>query len=257
MEITEGQIALFVQQYYLPFCRIGGMFMAMPIIGSRLLNTRVRLLLALMVSIVVTPMLPPLQTTSAFSLSVWIVVIQEVVIGLTIGFLFQIVFQVFVLGGQIMAMKMGLGFASMNDPSNGVQTTALSQFFLMLTTVMFIAVNGHLMLISMLVESFTSFPIGSGIFSPAAYLNLANLGSWLFVSALLMSLPVITALLFVNIAFGIMSKTSPQLNIFAVGFPFTLIVGLLLVWIGLGNFPADFSRIVDHGFLMVRDLLVQ
>jgi len=136
-----------------------------------------------------------------------------------------------------------------------VQTTALSQYFLMLSTLMFIAINGHLVLISMLVESFYVFTPGSSYWDVRWFSAIANLGSWLFASALLMALPVITALLFVNIAFGIMSRAAPQLNIFAVGFPFTLICGLLLVWLGLGNFSATFNSVMDDGFLFVKDLL--
>lgn len=255
MVYTEADIALFVQQYFLPFCRIGAMFLAMPVIGSRLLSARVRLLLALVVSVLVVPLLPPIAHTPALSLTTLLIVMQEVVLGLCVGFVFQVVFQVFVLTGQIMAMKMGLGFASMNDPTNGVQTTALSQFFLMLCTLMFIAINGHLVLISMLVDSFTNFPPGGFQVSREIFYGIANLGGWLFVTALLLSLPVITSLLVVNIAFGVMSRAAPQLNIFAVGFPFTLICGLMLVWIGLGNFAEDFSSTMDYGFLFVRDLL--
>ncbi|HET9053440.1 MAG TPA: flagellar biosynthetic protein FliR [Cyclobacteriaceae bacterium] len=255
MTLSETEIALFIQQYFLPFCRIGAMFMAMPVLGARLLSPRVRLILALLVSVLVVPLLPPLQHTPALSLATVLVVLQEIALGLCVGFVFQVVFQVFVLTGQIIAMKMGLGFASMNDPTNGVQTTALSQFFLMLTTLMFIAINGHLVLISMLVDSFHSLPPGSSVLSRDLFMAVANLGSWLFISGLLLALPVVTALLFVNIAFGVMSRAAPQLNIFAVGFPFTLITGLALVWVGLGNFTEDFERVMDYGFLFVHDLL--
>lgn len=255
MLITESEIALFIQQYFLPFCRIGAMFLAMPVIGSRLLSPRVRLVLALLVSMLVVPLLPPLAVAPLLTIETGLVVIQEVALGLAVGFVFQVVFQVFVLAGQIMAMKMGLGFASMNDPTNGVQTTALSQFFLMLTTLMFIAINGHLVLINMLVDSFQTIPPGSALVSREIFFSIAQLCSWLLVTALLLALPVITALLFINIAFGVMARAAPQLNIFAVGFPFTLICGLVLVWIGLGNFQEDFGRTMDYGFLFVRDML--
>lgn len=255
MTFTENEIALFIQQYFLPFCRIGAMFMAMPVIGARLLSPRVRLVLALLVTVLVVPLLPPLTHTPSLSLATTLVVLQEIVLGVSVGFVFQVVFQVFVLTGQIIAMKMGLGFASMNDPTNGVQTTALSQFFLMLTTLMFIAINGHLIMISMLVDSFRSLPPGINMLSSDMFLGIANLGSWLFVGGLLLALPVVTSLLFINIAFGVMSRAAPQLNIFAVGFPFTLITGLALVWVGLGNFSEDFDRTMDYGFLFIRDLL--
>lgn len=255
MVYSDTEIALFLQQYFLPFCRIGAMFLAMPVIGSRLMPARVRLILALLVTLIVVPLLPEIPVSASLSMSTVLVLVQEVVLGLCVGFAFQMVFQVFVLAGQLMAMKMGLGFASMNDPTNGVQTTALSQFFLMLSTLMFIAINGHLVLISMLVESFSHFPPGDFTLSKTIFYSVAKLGTWLFASALLLALPVITALLFVNLAFGVMSRAAPQLNIFAVGFPFTLICGLLLVWLGLGNFAESFDSTMDYGFLFVKDLL--
>ena len=255
MIITDADLAVFIQQYFLPFCRISGMFLAMPVIGSRLLPARVRLVLAVLISIIVVPLLPEISASPNLSIQTLIVVGKELLLGVCVGFVFQVVFQVFVLAGQIMAMKMGLGFASMNDPTNGVQTTALSQFFLMLCTLMFIAINGHLILISMLVNSFTSFPPGSITYHPQIFMEIVNLGGWLFASAIVFALPVITALLFVNMAFGVMSRAAPQLNIFAVGFPFTLICGLLLVWLGLTNFSTSFDQTMDSGFIFVRELL--
>lgn len=254
MEFTDTEIARFIQQYFLPFARISGLFMAMPVIGTRLVPVRVRLLMALLVTIVVVPLLPPLPA-AALSLGTLITLVQEILLGVTIGFAFQIAFQVFVLAGQYMAMKMGLGFASMNDPTNGVQTTVLSQFFLMLVTLMFVSVNGHLLLIELICTSFTTLPPGGALFGQTEMYRIANLGSWLFASALVFALPVLTALLVVNISFGVMSRAAPQLNIFAVGFPFTLICGMFLVWIGLRTMNVHFDNVFASAFNLVHDLL--
>jgi len=171
------------------------------------------------------------------------------------GFVFQIIFQMFVLAGQYIAMQMGLGFAMMNDPTNGVQTTVISQFFLMLTTVMFIAVNGHLYLISLLVQSFQTLPVGSNVFQFESLMVLVTMASWMFSAALVFGLPIMTSLLFINIAFGVMSRAAPQLNIFAVGFPFTLVCGLGLVWIGLSNYFESFSTAADAGFEAIHSII--
>lgn len=229
--------------------------MVAPIFGAKIVNSKIRLFLALILAVVTTPLLPAIPQVPILSLQSISLVVQEILIGISVGFVFQIVFQVFVLSGQIMAMKMGLGFASMNDPTNGVQTTVLSQFFLMLVTLMFVSVNGHLVLISLVVESFKTLPIGSGGLPAASYQELAKLGGWMFASALVIALPITTALLFVNIAFGVMSRAAPQLNIFAVGFPFTLVVGILLIWIGLNGFDEKFSRTTDYGFMFIHGLL--
>lgn len=255
MLLTDTEIAAFIQQYFLPFTRIGMLFMVMPVLGSRMVSTRLRLCLAMLTTILVVPLLPPLPSVPVLSLAALIFIVQELAIALMIGFLFQIVFQVFVLSGQFMAMKMGLGFASMNDPTNGVQTTALSQFFLLMTTLMFVSVNGHILLLELLVRSFNSLPPGHWQLNVGLFYQMASMGSWLFASALVFALPVLTSLLFVNIAFGIMSRAAPQLNIFAVGFPFTLIVGLILVWLSLASFLPAFENIMDYGFTTAAEML--
>lgn len=255
--LNEQDLTQFIQQYFLPFCRIGAMFLAMPILGSKLVSPRVRLGLAFLVTLIVVPMLGPLPKVDALSFHTIIFVSQELLLGLAAGYCFQVVFQVFVLAGQLIAMKMGLGFASMNDPVNGVQTTAISQFYLMLVTLMFVSVNGHLVMINMLVDSFSHFPPGGFVFSTESMWKIANIGSWLFASALLMALPVLTSLLFINIAFGVMSRAAPQLNIFAVGFPFTLLCGLLLIWLGLTTFSTNFDMVMEDGFIFLHELLRQ
>lgn len=255
LEITDTQISMFVQQYFLPFTRIGALLMTMPVIGTRIVPARVRIMVALFLTLLVVPLLPPLSVPASLSVGTFVLISHELLLGIAIGFGFQVVFQVFVLAGQFMAMKMGLGFASMNDPANGVQTTVLSQFFLMLVTLMFVSVNGHLVLIELLLQSFQTLPPTHFQFSGVQAIEIANLGGWLFASALLISLPVLTSLLVINIAFGIMSRAAPQLNIFAVGFPFTLICGMFLVWLGLGTFNLHFEAVMADGFAFVHDLL--
>lgn len=255
MELSDAEIARFIQQYFLPFVRIGVLFLVMPIFGSQIVSSRVRLVLAFLVTLLVVPLLPALPSVPPLSWQALGFVAQEVLLGAAIGFIFQLVFQMFVLSGQYMAMKMGLGFASMNDPTNGVQTTVLSQFYLMLVTLMFVAVNGHLVLFKLIVDSLQTLQPGRFLFQVAHLYEIANLGGWMFASALLMALPVLTSLLFVNIAFGIMSRAAPQLNIFAVGFPFTLMCGLLLIWLGLTHFSQIFEAAISYGFDQVGRIL--
>lgn len=229
--------------------------MVMPVVGTRIVPARVRVVLAFLITVVVVPLLPPLNVSPSLSLQTIIFVMHELLIGIAMGFAFQVVFQVFILAGQFMAMKMGLGFASMNDPTNGVQTTALSQFYLMMVTLMFISVNGHLALLELLINSFSSLPPSRFEFSQVRAFEIVHLGSWLFASALLFSMPVLTSLLVINIAFGVMSRAAPQLNIFAVGFPFTLICGMILVGVGLTTFSINFDMIMDDGFVFIHNFL--
>lgn len=229
--------------------------MVMPVISSRIVPARTRLVLALIVSVLVVPLLPAVPAMPLLSLQTLLIVFQEMAIGLAVGFVFQVAFQVFVLAGQYMAMSMGLGFASMNDPTNGVQTTVLSQFFLTLVTLMFVVINGPLILIQFIVSSYQTLPLGQSVLRPDVFFEVASLGSWMFLTALVFALPVMTALLFVNIAFGVMSRAAPQLNIFAIGFPFTMISGLLLVYLGLTNFESSFEQVMDYAYGFTANLL--
>lgn len=254
---TDTQLLQWLADYFFPFCRIGAFFMAVPVIGTQLVSVRVRLVLAATITILAVPLLPPLNYNASFSLETLLIVIQQVLIGLAMGFLMQVVFQMFVMAGQFVAMKMGLGFAQMNDPGNGVSVTVISQFYLMLSTMLFLSLNGHLILINVLVESFASLPVVTATtvaLNNNALWEIVAMGSWMFERALLVALPVLTSLLVVNLAFGVMSRAAPQMNVFTVGFPITLVFGLILIWMGLVNFLPNYQSFMDEGFRTLRDV---
>lgn len=245
--LTDAQITEFVGRYLWPLFRIAALLMAMPIIGTRVVTARVRIVLALMTTLLVVPLLPPMPSVPPLSLQSGVIIVQQVIIGLAIGFFLQIVFQIFVLAGQFMAMKMGLGFASMNDPANGVSVTVLSQYYLIITTLLFLSLNGHLMVLKLITESFMTLPVSAEGLDIGVFWAIANSGGWMFSRALVIALPVLTSLLIVNIAFGVMSRAAPQMNVFAVGFPITLIFGLVLIWYSMASFLPNYELIVDEG----------
>jgi len=255
-ELDVLQIEQWVSALLLPFFRVASFFMAVPLLGSQLINARVRLMLALAVSFVVAPLLPAMPAIDGLSINTYLVIGQQILVGAMLGFLFQIFYQVFVLGGQIIAMQMGLGFASMTDPTNGISVVMLGQFYLTLIMMIFISLNGHLVMIEILVRSFDVVPVSLSALDRESYWKVAMAGSWMFSAAMLMALPAVTALLVVNMAFGIMSRAAPQLNILAVGFPFTMVLGLFINWVNLGGFLDQYMRIssfvldyIEHLFL--------
>ncbi|GAB1265964.1 flagellar biosynthetic protein FliR [Aurantivibrio infirmus] len=252
---TDEQILEFVGGYFFPLCRISAFFLAVPIIGTKLVPARVRFILAAATTILVVPLLPPLPSIPSFSVETLLVVVQQVLIGLAMGFVLQVVFHLFVVAGQLMANKMGLGFASMNDPSNGITVTVVSQFYLMLVTLLFLSLNGHLVMIDILVNSFQTLPISQSGIPIENYWRIAELGSWMFSNAIIISMPVLTSLLVVNLAFGVMSRSAPQINVFTVGFPITLIFGLVLIWLSLTSFFPSYEALVDEGFLFLNDTI--
>jgi len=255
MNFTDVQIAQFVGQYFWPLCRIGAFFLAVPVLGAQLINTRVRIALAVLVTLITVPLLPPLPAVPSLSVQSLLIVMQQVLIGLAMGFSLQVVFQLFVLAGQFVAMKMGLGFAQMNDPSNGVSVTVVSQLYLMLATLLFLSVNGHLVVIEFIVNSFQTLPISEQGISLQTLWMIASMGSWMFGGALVIALPVLTSILVVNLAFGVMSRSAPQMNVFAVGFPITLVLGLFLIWFGLSSFLPNYDMFLRYGFDIVREIM--
>ncbi len=245
--ISEAQINQFIGQYVWPFIRISAFYFTVPIISARTVPARIRLILALFTTMLVVPLLPNAPIIPILSLQGILLIVKEVLIGIALGFTLQIVMQVFVLAGQFIALKLGLGFAAQNDPSSGVSVTILSQFYLLLSTLLFLAINGHIAAIQMIVDSFISFPIGGAGLTVENYKHIVSLFSWMFATALLVSLPLFTSMMIVNMSFGVMSRSAPQMNIFSVGFPITLVFGFVLMWYSLSNFLPLFNQIIEEG----------
>lgn len=253
--ITEQQILQFVSQYIWPLTRISGVFLAMPLIGARVVPARVRLALSFAMAILVAPLLPPMPDVPLLSLKMMSISIQQLVIGLAMGFSLQVFMQIFVLAGQVIAGKLGLGFAAMNDPSTGVSVPLISQFYSITVTLLFFSVDAHLLVIEALAASFYSIPIGEIGLDRQAFIMIAGLGSWMFSSSIIIALPLLTALLVVNLAFGVMGRAAPQMNIFAVGFPLTLVFGLLLMWLSLVSFLPNFNTFLYESMQFMQNLV--
>lgn len=245
------QFEYWLNQFIWPLTRITAFFMVAPIIGAQVVLARVRVILAVLTTVLLLPSLPDMPQIEAFSLAGMMVVAQQVLLGVALGFVLQLFLQVFVVAGQMMAMKMGLGFASMVDPSNGISVPIVSQFYIILVTLLFISSNGHLVMIEVMIDSFQTLPVGDDV-SAATLYSVARMGSWLFASGLLLALPIITALLIVNMAFGVMSRAAPQLNIFSLGFPFSLTLGLVTLWVLTQGLLPQYNFIAEQTFDYMR-----
>lgn len=241
MEILFSQLVQYLSDFLLPLSRIAAMFMVMVGIGVKTVPTRVKVGLSVLVTLLVLPILPPSQFNELFSFQMVIVVLQQILIGVAMGFASVMMLNTFILAGQILAMQTGLGFASIVDPANGQSVPAVGQFYLILATLLFWVFDGHLMMIQMLVHSFTALPIDGTWWPVANFQKLALWGSWMFATALVLSLAPLTAMLVINFSFGVMTRAAPQLNIFTIGFPFTLLAGLVIIWATMTNFTAQFE----------------
>jgi flagellar biosynthesis protein FliR len=253
ISVTTGQLDAWLAQLLWPFIRIGACFMVAPAFGALFVPPRIRIVLAGAVSLIVAPLVPS-PDIAPFSAAGLVITLQQIIIGIAIGFSLQLLFDAVTLGGQLLANSMGLSFAFNTDPMHGVETPVLGQLYSMLVMLTFLALNGHLKLIEVLVDGFRSLPVGTSGLGQEGVWSVVTWGAQLFSGALAVALPGVTALLIVNVAFGVMSRAAPQLNLFAVGFPISLVFGLLIVLAGLPSMQATFIRLLSDAFELLGKL---
>ena len=255
MDFTEAQIQGQVASFIWPLMRISAMFVSVPLFSIKAVPARVRLILSVALTFVVMPLLPAFPVVEMFSYQGMMVAIAQVMIGLSTGFIVQLVFSAVVFAGQGIALSMGLGFASMIDPQNGQQVPVVAQLYVISSTLIFLGLDGHLLLIKMLLDSFTSLPIGIDGIDKADIWTIIAWSSRMFAGGLLLAMPVIASLLLVNISFGVATRAAPQLNIFSVGFPVTLMLGILLIWLTLPDVLDQFTGLLTDAYDLIGQLL--
>lgn len=237
-----------------PFFRIAGVLMVAPVFGARLVPARVRIALCAAVTIIVSPLLPVSAQPLELSFASGLVVGQEVLLGVAMGFCLQMIFDALIVAGQTIAMGMGLGLATMVDPQRGVAVPVVSQFFVILGTLIFLALGGHLAMIRLLADSFAILPVGQPLSTDGAW-QVVAWGSQMFAGAVRIALPAVTALLIANIAFGIMSRAAPTLNLFAVGLPAGLLIGFLLLLLNIRHLSTLMAEFLETALVAVANLL--
>lgn len=256
MEVTSAQLTAWIGAYFWPFLRIGAMLMVAPVFGARMVPKRLRLGLGLALAVMVAPLLPAMPVVDALSPQGVLIELNQLVIGLAMGFVLQLVFGALVTAGQTVAMSMGLGFASLVDPQNGIQVPVVSQFYLITSTLLFLVFNGHLLLIQMVVDSFHTLPVGTTGLPREAIYDLVTWATQMFSGALMVALPAVTSIMLVNMALGVMTRAAPQMNIFSVGFPITLLGGFAVIILTLPGLESQFTQILNGGFALVHDLAI-
>lgn len=251
MEISMAEITGALGNYLWPFFRIAAMVMVAPIFSSNFVSPRTRLLLTLAVSMVIIPSIstemPQVEPLSATGL---LIIAQQILIGACMGFILQLLFNAFIVAGQIIAMQMGLGFASMVDPQNGVMVPVISQFYLILITLLFITIDGHLILIQVINESFITMPVGPTGLTATDFRDVAAQASWMYAAGVIIALPAIGSLMMVNLTFGILSRAAPQISPFSIGFPMTIILGFVIIMMTL---PLVGDHLVDMSDVMLQN----
>ena len=238
MLFTSADISMWIGSLLWPFTRIAAMLAIAPIFGARMVPKRSRLVIALLLTWIVLPLLPQVPALDPLSLSGALVTVHQLLIGLAIGFSLQLVFATLVIAGQTIAMGMGLGFAQMVDPQNGVNVPVIGQYYVVIATLLFLALNGHLALIRVLVDSFQTLPVGVDALSREDFRAIAYWGSRMFADAVMVALPAVASVLLVN-------RAAPQMNIFGVGFPVTLTLGFVILVFAVANLLPQMQHLLD------------
>ena len=231
MTLTSSEIAVWLGLWFWPFVRIGACLIAAPVFGARILPHRFRLVAALLLTVAVAPLLPEQTTGAGAAWPIWL--LREMAVGFVLGFALRVAFTAVELAGQMIGSQMGLGFAALVDPENGVSVPVLSQFYTLIALLLFLAFDGHHVLISLVAESFRLAPVGGAMLPAESFAELPRYGSLLFAGAFSISLPALTALMLINLAIGVMTRAAPSLNLFSVGFPGALLAGQFVLLLTL------------------------
>jgi flagellar biosynthesis protein FliR len=254
LNITTGQLETWLAQVFWPFARVGSCFMVAPVFGTQYVPARIRVVLAGATALIIAPMVPSPPGIAPFSAAGMVVTVQQAIIGVALGFCVQVIFDAVTLAGQMLSNSMGLSFAYNLDPLHNVQTPVVGELYTLLVTMTFLALNGHLRLLEILIEGFRTLPVGTNGLGPDGLWTLVEWGSTLFGGALSIALPGVTALLIVNVAFGVISRAAPTLNLFAVGLPVSLVFGLCIVVLTLPALQSGFVRLLQQALMLVRTL---
>ncbi|MBS0580737.1 MAG: flagellar biosynthetic protein FliR [Proteobacteria bacterium] len=254
--LHPDQLQQWLLQLFWPFVRIGACFMVAPLFGAAMVPARVRVVLAAAIAALICPLLPALPPVSPLSAAGLMITVEQVLIGVALGFCLQLAFDAVNLGGQMLANSMGLSFAFNLDPQRGgaSSTPALGQLFTLLVMLTFLGLDGHTKLLEALVHSFATLPVAAGGLGAAGLEGVVGFGSHLFSGALAIALPGLTALLIVHLGFGVVSRAAPALNLFAVGLPLSLLCGLLIVLAALTAVQSSFIEGLEQAFRMIASL---
>jgi flagellar biosynthetic protein FliR len=252
--LNSLDINALIAGYLWPFTRIMGLLAIAPLFGNNGIPARLKVALGMLLSAIVAPTVAALPAMDPVSIAGMLLLAQQFIIGIAMGFAMRIVFTAVELAGELCGMTMGLGFATFFDPQSSGRTSAISQFLSLLTLMVYLAANLHLVVLSTLVDSFTSMPISAMPMGGDLFRQLVGWGGRIFSAGIQLALPVVAGLLIVNIALGILTRAAPQLNLFGVGFPITLSVGFLMLALAVPYLAVPLDRLFAEAFAVMRQL---
>jgi flagellar biosynthetic protein FliR len=254
ISFTSAQLDAWLAALIFPLTRILAMIASSPVLGNKQLPVRVKIGLSVLLAIIIAPAIAPMPPVAIGSPQGLLIIIQQIIIGVAMGFTMRLIFTAVEMAGELAGLQMGLGFASFYDPINATHSAVIAQWMGIIAVLAFLAINGHLLMLSALAESFQTLPIGN-MLSPKGFYEVAGWGGSIFAYALQISLPILAALLITNIALGILTRAAPQLNLFAVGFPITLAIGFFVLALSIPYLVPMLDRLTQEGLGTMLNLM--
>ena len=244
-------------QFFVASLRIGSFIIAAPMFGARWLPLQVRIVLVFSITTVVAAQVPPVDVEIISSVAGGMLMMVEIAIGLSSGLVLTILFSSVMLAGEKIAASAGLGFAAQVDPQTGGQTPVVSQTLYLFLTVLFLSMDGHLVAIATLMESYRILPIGGSLAPQVLIAAGINAAGAMFVAATIIMLPIVMILLLVNVSAGVITKSAPQLNLFSFVFPITLMGVFLLLYVSTGSLADGFGRLIDDSLATLQTMIME
>ena len=244
--VTETQLLAWLTPVLWPFLRALALLATLPVFSQRTVPVRLKVGLALFIALASQASLPAMPLIPLDSPQVFMVVLQQVLVGVSLGFAVRVVFAAVELGGELIGLQMGLNFAGFFDPVTASQGTATARFFSTIVGFLFVLINGHLAIIAALVKSFEVFAVGDEPFAFLRQVQPQRWGTEVFSLGLWIALPLVGMLLFVNLVLGVISRVAPQISVFSVGFPITVSVGLIGMLLTLPLMEQPFAMALER-----------
>ncbi len=248
ISFSQATLEGYIADFFIPFVRIMALIAVAPVLGNRAIPARVKIALGVLVTLSAAPLISAGAKIPLDSFIGFMAIGREILIGVAMGLSVRLIFAAIEMAGEVAGLQMGLSFAGYIDPSTGGTNNAVGSFFGIMAVLLFLSLNGHLLLLSGVIESFERLPIGSGNAAQISK-SLVSAGSQIFSAALSISLPIIVVLLIANLGLGIMSRIAPQLNVFAVGFPISLTIGLTSILLLLPYLERPMRILLEHSTL--------
>lgn len=255
LNVTSDQWLQWLTIYFWPLLRVLALIMTAPILSESRIPKRIKLGLGIVITFVIAPTLPAVEDVPIVSVAALWLAMQQILIGVALGFTMQFAFATIRTAGELIGLQMGLSFATFVDPTSHLNMPVLARILDMLALLLFLTFNGHLWLISMLVDTFHTLPIGGNPVNSNAYLALTRAAGMIFLNGLMLALPIITLLLTINLSLGLLNRMAPQLSVFVIGFPVTLSVGILLIAAMMPLLAPFCERLFSELFNLLADIV--